>query len=72
MKITGTMISVGYFDGDGNPGFQLEHDNGRVITVSGLTREEVSVLAQQHLLARVTLTLAPAGDLPDTEGGSRD
>jgi len=71
MNITGELVTVGEMDEDdmpeiiGVPRIQIRTESGRIITVTGLTREEVRAAAP-HFLDAVSLSLtADQGAVPE-------
>lgn len=67
LSLTGNLCEMGELDPEHLPrdGFRIERPDGRVITITGLTREEVRGL---DLFADVTLSVVAAGEKGDGNG----
>lgn len=60
MKIEGELVEIGRLGGEGDvDGLVVRRPNGSLVTITGLERDEVRVLAS-HWMDRVTVTVAAA------------
>lgn len=63
LNIAGNLCELGDITADAVPGFRLQCADGRLVTVTGLTREETRALVPD-LFCNVVLTFAGDNDGP--------